>query len=48
MFTTGLEIVMSGVKCRKWIVRSYFDGLPKSEDLEIIEEELQELQEGGR
>jgi hypothetical protein len=35
------------VKCRKWVLRSHFSGLPKREDLEIVEEELPPLKDGG-
>ena len=35
------------VKCRKWVLRSHFSGLPKKEDLEIVEEELPPLKDGG-
>ena len=38
---------MSGVKCRKFVLRSHFSGLPKREDLEIVEETLPALQDGG-
>ena len=34
------------VKCRKWVLRSHFSGLPKREDLEIVEEELPPLKDG--
>ena len=36
------------VKCRKWVLRSHFSGLPKREDLEIVEEELPPLKDGGK
>ena len=36
-----------GVKARKWVLRSHFSGLPKREDLEIVEEELPALKDGG-
>ena len=39
---------MSGVKARKWVVRSHFDGQPKREDLEIVEEELPPIKDGGQ
>ena len=35
------------MKCRKWVLRSHFSGLPKREDLEIVEEELPPLKDGG-
>ena len=38
---------MSGVKARKWILKSHFSGLPKREDLEIVEEDLPPLKDGG-
>ena len=36
------------VKARKWVLRSHFSGLPKREDLEIVEEELPPLKDGGQ
>lgn len=36
------------IKCRKWTLKSHFSGLPKREDLEIVEEQLPELKDGGR
>ena len=35
------------MKCRKWVLRSHFSGIPKKEDLEIVEEELPPLKDGG-
>ena len=35
-------------KARKYVLRSHFSGLPKREDLEIVEEELPALQDGGQ
>ena len=34
-------------KGRKYVLRSHFSGLPKREDLEIVEETLQPLKDGG-
>ena len=34
-------------KYRKWVLKSHFSGLPKREDLEVIEEELSPLKDGG-
>ena len=34
-------------KARKYVLRSHFSGLPKREDLEIVEEVLPALQDGG-
>ena len=34
--------------CRKWIKREKFDGLPKRENLEIVEERLPQLESGGK
>ena len=39
---------MSGVMARKWVVRSHFVGQPKREDLEIVEEELPPIKDGGQ
>ena len=36
------------MKARKWILKSHFSGLPKREDLEIVEEDLPPLKDGGR
>ena len=35
-------------KARKYVLRSYFSGLPKRDDVEIVEEELPALQDGGQ
>ena len=35
-------------KARKYVLRSHFSGLPKREDLEIVEETLPPLKDGGR
>ena len=43
-----LQERMSGVKARKWVVRSHFVGQPKREDLEIVEEELSPIKDGGQ
>jgi hypothetical protein len=34
------------VKGRRWVLKHHFDGLPKADDFELVEEELPELQEG--
>lgn len=34
------------VRARKYVVRKYFDGLPKRSDFEIVEQELPPLQDG--
>ena len=34
-------------KARKYVLRSHFSGLPKREDLEIVEETLPSLKDGG-
>ena len=39
---------MSAVRCRKWILKSHFVGLPKSENVELVEEDLPPLGEGGK
>ena len=36
------------MKARKWVVRSHFVGQPKREDLEIVEEELSPIKDGGQ
>ena len=35
------------VKAKKYIVQKQFDGLPKSTDLKIVEEELPPVKDGG-
>ena len=35
------------VVARKYVLRSHFHGLPKREDLEVVEEVLPELKDGG-
>ena len=39
--------IMSGVKAKKWVVKKAFDGFPKREDLEIVEQQLDPLKDGG-
>ena len=34
-------------KARKYVLRSHFSGLPKREDLEIVEETLPPVKDGG-
>ena len=36
------------MKAKKWVLVKHFDGVPKEENLEIQEEELPELQDGGQ
>ena len=33
---------------RKYVLRSHFSGFPKREDLEIVEETLPPIQDGGQ
>ncbi len=35
------------MSARKWVLKSRFSGLPKREDLEIVEEELPPIKDGG-
>ena len=35
------------IKSRKWTLKAHFSGLPKREDLEIVEEQVPELKDGG-
>ena len=44
--TTNVSAKM--VKARKWVLRSHFVGQPKREDLEIVEEELPPVEDGGQ
>ncbi len=39
---------MSSRRTKKWVVKSSYKGVPKLEDLEIVEEELPPLKDGGR
>ncbi len=39
---------MSTTTARKWVLKSHFSGLPKREDLEIVEEKLPPIKDGGR
>ncbi|XP_064386876.1 prostaglandin reductase 1-like [Halichondria panicea] len=34
------------VKCRRWVLKSHFSGMPKREDLDLVEEELPPLKDG--
>ena len=34
------------VKGRRWVLKQHFDGMPKREDFELVEEELPALQDG--
>ena len=38
---------MSGIT-RKWVLKNTFQGMPKKEDFEIIEEQLLPLKDGGK
>ncbi len=38
---------MSNRVSKKWVVKNSFKGDPKREDLEIVEEELPPLKDGG-
>ena len=35
------------MKAKVWVVMKYFEGDPKDEDLEMIEEDLPEVKDGG-
>lgn len=52
MFELGPEstvfIMSKDIKSRKWTLKSRFSGLPKREDLELVEEQLPEIKDGGR
>ena len=45
--STTLLCAMSSVKARKYVLRSQFSGPAKREDLELVEEELPPLKDGG-
>lgn len=36
------------VKAKKYVIRKPFDGFPKPDDLELVEEELPALKDGGK
>lgn len=36
------------VKAKKFVLRKHFDGFPKPDDLELVEEELPPLKDGGK
>ena len=38
---------MSAIKAKTWVVKKPFEGFPKRDDLEIVEEELPPLKDGG-
>ena len=35
------------MKLKKWNLVKHFDGFPKDSDLQLVEEEIPELQDGG-
>lgn len=35
------------VKAKKFVLVNYFDGFPKPEDLQLVEEDLPNLENGG-
>ncbi len=35
------------VQCRRWVLKSHFSGLPKREDLDLVEEALEPIKDGG-
>ena len=45
---TVTVLTMSNRTTKKWVVKSSYKGDPKREDLEIVEEELPPLKDGGR
>ena len=36
------------MKAKKFVLAKHFDGEPKDEDFEVVEEELPELKENGK
>lgn len=36
------------MKAKRWLIVKHFDGEPKNDDLQLIEEELPELKENGQ
>jgi len=36
------------MKAKKWILAKHFDGVPKESDMELVEEELPSLSDGGK
>ncbi len=43
-----IVMAQTEVKRRKYVMKSYFSGMPKREDLEIVEEVLPPLKDGGK
>ena len=35
------------MKAQKWVLVKHFDGFPKDSDLELVEEELPDIKDGG-
>lgn len=35
------------MKGKKWVLTRHFDGEPKAEDMELVEEDLPELKDNG-
>ena len=39
---------MAATKCRRWVLKTRSEGIPKQSDFEIVEEELPPLKDGGK
>ena len=39
---------LAAMKGRKWVLAAHFRGFPKVNDLELVEEELPDLKDGGK
>ena len=36
------------MKLKKWVMVKHFEGFPKDSDFELVEEDIPELQDGGK
>lgn len=46
-FSLGCIMIDVPKKAKKFVLKKQFDGLPKLEDFELVEEDIPELQVGG-
>ena len=42
-----IKVRIMSTKSRKWVLKQAFDGAPKREDFEIVEEDIPPLKDGG-
>ena len=43
-----IVVAMAATKCRRWVLKTRSEGIPKQSDFEIVEEELPPLKDGGK